>query len=251
MKTLIVQGFRNTTASSWEWENMLVPCMKSVKLWAERQGFDYRFYADRLDESFDVGAWFPEHNLQRHENLYYKYQWMKDCAEYDSVYWFDSDILVWGNPALPKDEDLFFMYEYDLLGVWPKPRMSIWGGKTSRVLHYYDWVYSVFHYKCPEPALITCFKELSKAQLIPCITDETVTIAYLQEHPARLIDYADCTWAHNWRDGQESGRWVKDLFYHLGGENKVIKFQRIMSYIMYVQLQDKRSFYKNFGNLVE
>ena len=255
MKTLIVQGICKDNISSYEWETFWVPCMKSVKSWADRSGFDYKLYTERLDDTFDVEAWFPEANLQQYENVFYKFQWMKDCSRpyspYDYVFWLDSDILVWGNPFLPEEQDLFFMHMDRVMNKWAKPNMSIFGGRTFNVRQYVDWADNVFHYNCPEPALVTCFKELCKVQLIPYMTEEYFSTAYTEEHAVRLFDYKDCTFAQDWNLQRTLGSWSKDMFYHLNGVNKVAKFQRIMAYIMYVKTQNTNTLFKHIGKILE
>lgn len=245
MKKLIVQGICRDNVSDWEWKNFWSPAMASVRKWAEKRGHDYKLFLEPTGDDWNADEWFPEAKLGYFKNVYYKFQWMKGWDEYDQVYWLDSDILIWGDPDLPQEEDLFFMKTNRplIMDRWIHPNMSIWGGLQSRVSHFVSWADDVFHYRKTEPALLTCFKELTKAGIIPQLTEERFAAVYVEEFKQKnwvmIYDYYDNLFAQNFRPTEESGIWKPDTFYHLGGENKVAKLQRMLSFITYVQSSAK------------
>lgn len=91
MKTIVYQSYRTFNVPTW-----ITPCMKTVKSWAEKKGFDYEFIDDRL---FDyVPDWYikktnnnilPISDLARLE-LAKEYL----AKGYDRTIWVDADVVV-------------------------------------------------------------------------------------------------------------------------------------------------------------
>lgn len=95
MKTLVLQSHRNPLPYDW-----LKPCMESVKLWADINGFDYRFLDDELFSVID-----KELRNKLSSQLVIltdlaRLLWMRKFLQqgYDTVVWFDADFLVF-NPS--------------------------------------------------------------------------------------------------------------------------------------------------------
>jgi hypothetical protein len=93
MKTIIIQSYRTENVPRW-----ITDCMKTVKDWADSQGYHYFFLDDAF---FDfVPSWIRT----KHPNALYpkvdiaRLYMIKDCIqEYDTVMWFDADIFIF-NP---------------------------------------------------------------------------------------------------------------------------------------------------------
>jgi hypothetical protein len=113
MKTVVFQSFRTTGVPDW-----ITTCMGTVRAWAERNGFEYRFF----DDEFLALApdWYRERcrgemcpvtdlaRLVKSRDLL--------AAGYQRTVWVDADVLVFAPERLRIDavEDFGFCYE-----LWP------------------------------------------------------------------------------------------------------------------------------------
>lgn len=107
MKTLVYQSFRDTNRSGW-----IETCLASVRDWAERQGFDYRFYGDEFLDL--VPAWYREKasgRLPIVTDLARLLAARSYLAEgFDRVIWLDADVLVFDPERLRIDLTVEFAF---------------------------------------------------------------------------------------------------------------------------------------------
>lgn len=51
MKTVVYQSYKTTGVPQW-----IERCMDTVKKWASKQGYDYRFYDDEVLNLYQIGT---------------------------------------------------------------------------------------------------------------------------------------------------------------------------------------------------
>ena len=91
MKTIVYQSFRTENVPAW-----IDACMATVRIWAQQQGFDYRFFDDRF---FDLVPSSLRPRASEHKCLLTDFARLVAAREllaegYDRVIWVDADLVV-------------------------------------------------------------------------------------------------------------------------------------------------------------
>lgn len=130
MRTAVLQSFRTHDVPAW-----VTHCMATVRAWAERRGYAYRFMDDALFAL--VPDWFRDkagHRPQVISDLG-RLLWAKEVlerGEADRVLWLDADTLIVdaGGLTLPDDASFAFGRE-----VWVQEGKGGTGLKVYRSVH--------------------------------------------------------------------------------------------------------------------
>jgi|TARA_R110000744_G_scaffold132610_1_gene240835 hypothetical protein len=113
LKTLIVQSdirdqtiFENQPSSN-DYVNALEIAKNSVRVWADKNGYDYHCSVTPVlaEHTFDDIRKYPPCSA------YYEFQKLfQDISDYDRICWLDPDVVVLGNPQL---DDSWFSIRYN------------------------------------------------------------------------------------------------------------------------------------------
>ena len=257
MKVLIVQGINESNINPVQLKQLWYPCMATVKSWAKRNSFDYKYFTSRCNDDFDVTSWNLNYRRQNEitttKNQYHKLQWMDGWTDYDYVLWLDSDCYVYGNPApfsmgLNPKPTLNFMHNEVVLKRWHSPNMSIWGGDQKLVQDAIDWARHQFDHPDDQHEIVQTLRCLNRYPIeyplfyddglrqnisIDNFTEELFMIGYTHSRigdTVRLFTEG----AGFSAIGAASRTWTADSIIHFGGVTKLRELTRFRAYIAYL-----------------
>tara|TARA_B100000519_G_scaffold30747_1_gene21422 strand:+ start:2050 stop:2910 length:861 start_codon:yes stop_codon:yes gene_type:complete len=250
-KVLIVQGLTEKNIEPTLLKQFWHPCMATVKRWAERSGFVYKYFSDRRNEEFDITPWNTKRRADRDQttiNQFHKLQWMDGWSDYDFVFWIDSDCYAWGDPQFQifstvTNPSLLFLYNDEVvLRRWRRPVMSIWGGHQSKVQEAVDWARYQFENPDDQDEIVQALRCLNRYPLTnddnlkgmaSDLTEEVFMIGYT--HPREDESIIFLTEGQKFTSiGKSSGSWTHDSFVHFGGDTKHRQLTRFRAYLAYM-----------------
>lgn len=239
MKTLVVQGITRSDLHPSEVSEFYIPCMKSVKQWAKKRGYDYKAYSDAIEEE-DYGQLLGIDLGVAANNQFYKFQWMRGHTNYDRIMWIDADIWVWGDPD-PLGDEWFccpiIFREHNptwmtLDGLpWRRPNFGLFWGSSEGIE---DWctVGASRLYNPESRGDCTNYLLIRHRWAEPIICDEWFSSEWLHDNKHRIRqirceadwDYgtSDCGWYVNWPNVP-----TPNSFIHLAGPKKQQKFLQL------------------------
>lgn len=261
MRHLIVQGLVWSNFTDAELQSFWIPCMRTVKAWATRNGYDYQFFhqpktiAPHDPLAFDISTWDQMLMLGREvltQNQFYKLQWMNDWSGYDYVWWLDADCYIWGNPLIFGIQEYSssmtsvscnFGWHSTIQGRWKRPNMSVWGGLQKEVQRAIDWARTQFQNPTEQGEILQTIRILNRYPIITGdsslrqqFTEEIFMAAYTHPREGRGVQVREPS-SHV--QGQYPDTWKPDAIVHLGGANKIKQLTQLRAYIAYMEYISK------------
>jgi len=251
----VVQGLQLNNIRNGELAAFWIPCMESVKRWAEQNDWSYHFFDSAID-SFDTEDLLNlKHSSDKtiRNGQYYKWQWVNSvCDQYDEVLWLDSDIYVWGNPVLPgtvkvhiKDFDVFKCMNTRKALAWDRPNLSIFWSSSKTIRELYSWNERMLNNPSERGDIYSCLLTLSRCGytggFMTDFTEEVALIDWVENNSdrARLFQYEraelpniKCDWAYDGRYLLEVC--TPDSFLHISDNPKQNLLQRFLAYKAYL-----------------
>ena len=255
MKTLVVQGIAKSqmVCENFELTNVFIPCMKTVKQWATRRGYDYKAYSEAKYVE-DYGALLDIELSPLANNQFYKYQWVQGHTEYDRIMWVDADVWVWGDPDPLRDEwfccpVIYREHEPDWMlhdgFPWRRPNFGLFWGSQEGIEHFCTNARERLddpskRGDCTNYLLITHRWVHYHGRHMCNMNDEWFMAEWMYDNldkiriyrqAASLDDWeSDCHWYVNWPNIPEI-----NSFIHLSGLKKHRKIQQLH---LFLQMQD-------------
>lgn len=242
----VVQGLQLSNIRNVELASFWIPCMESVKRWAERNDWSYHFFDSAIDNFDTEDLLNIKHSSDKtlRNGQYYKWQWVNSvCDQYDEVLWLDSDIYVWGNPTLPKTVNLdkFKCMCNKKTLAWDRPNLSIFWSSSKTIRELYNWNERMLHNPSERGDIYSCLLTLSRCGHIGDFTEELALIDWSENNSgrAKLFQYErendlthKCDWAYD--DKYLLEVCTPDSFLHISGHPKQNLLQRFLAYKAYL-----------------
>ena len=249
----VVQGIQLNNIRKGELAAFWIPCMESVKRWAEENDWDYHCFHSALDSWDTEDLLNIKHRKDKitRNGQFYKWQWVNSvCDQYDEILWLDSDIYVWGNPVLPLtgsrkiDNNIFKCMNTSQVVVWTRPNLSIFWSSSKTIRELHDWNVRMLNNPSERGEIYSCLLTLARhgfsKDFMTDFTEEVALIDWVENNQDRVYIYPyerpndlsiKCDWAYDGEAIFEAC--TPDSFLHFTGIFKQRMFQKFRAYKAY------------------
>ena len=244
----VVQGLQTDNVIKAELRDFWIPCMNTVKSWAERNDWSYHFFNESIN-SYDVQTIlqvpYRVRDSRTRSGQFYKLQWVASlCDQYDEILWLDSDIYIWGNPHLPQNEfhNLKCMYTRHVLA-WRRPNFSIFWSSSDTIREMNEWNNRMLFNPSERGEIYSCLLTLAQHDCLEDrneFTEEVSFIDWTETHADRvtIIPYKTERHPNSKWDWAYTGRYLievckPDSFLHVSDHPKQNLLQRFLAYKAY------------------